>query len=104
MKQVSNDSPKSALVPRDLLFASASGHDLHISVQGALHQIPRIARARRIDRDVLTQLVDQHSQPKLWGFIGTEKINVIELNEGLEKLEGKLIDRDVNLSKTYMLR
>ena len=92
MKQVSNDSPKGALVPRDLLFASASGYDPHISVQGALYQIPRIAQARHMDMGILRRLVDQHIQPKLWGFIGSEKVNVVELNESLKKLEGKLID------------
>lgn len=90
LNQISKFSPKGALIPRDLLFASASGYDPHISVQGAIHQIPRIAQARHMDRGVLEQLVDQHIQPKLWGFIGTEKINVIELNESLKKLEGKI--------------
>ncbi len=89
-KQASKFSPKGTLTPRDLLFTSASGYDPHISVQGALHQIPRIAQVRHMDREMLNRLVDQHIQPKRWGFIGSEKINILELNESLKRLEAKL--------------
>ena len=84
LKRLRKDSPES-LVPRELLFASASGYDAHISPEGAQFQIPRIAKARNIETGVLEQLVKEHTQPKLWGFIGTEKVNVIELNRTLEK-------------------
>jgi K+-transporting ATPase ATPase C chain len=84
LKRLSKDSP-GVLVPRDLLFASASGYDANISPEGALFQIRRIANARNIEAGVLVQLVKEHTQPKLWGFIGTDKVNVIELNKDLEK-------------------
>lgn len=71
-------------VPRDLLFASASGYDPHISVEGALFQVSRIAKARNIEGKELEKLVKQHTQPKIWGFIGADKVNVVELNEGLK--------------------
>ncbi len=91
LNQISQYPPKgtsdSTLVPRDLLFASASGYDPHISVRAALYQIPRIAQVRHMDASILKRLVEQHTQPKLWGFIGTEKINVAELNESLKRLD-----------------
>lgn len=90
VKQLSKYSPKGTLIPCELLFASASGYDPDISVQGAMHQISRIARARNMDMGILKQLVDHHIQSKLWGFIGSEKVNVIDLNESLEKLTAKV--------------
>jgi len=75
-----------SFVSRDLLFSSASGYDPYISVQGALCQIPRIAQTRHIDKEILERLVKHHIQSKLWGFIGTEKINILDLNENLKKL------------------
>lgn len=81
LKQASGPS-----IPHDLLFASASGCDPHISVQSALCQIPRIAQIHHIDKEILERLVKHHIQSKLWGFIGTEKINILEINEDLKKL------------------
>jgi K+-transporting ATPase ATPase C chain len=86
LKEISKYPPKGALVPRDLLFASASGYDPNISIQAAFHQIPRIARTRNIDMNILRQLVDQHTQSKFLGFVGTEQVNVIKLNNALEIL------------------
>lgn len=83
------EHPQRVLIPRELLFASASGYDPHISIQGALHQIPRIARARGLDMKVLKHLLEQHTEKKLWGFIGAEKVNVITLNKSLEALSAE---------------
>lgn len=89
-KAISKYPPKGTLIPRDLLFASASGYDPDISVQAALHQIPRVAQGCNMDMGSLRQLVDQHIQTRLWGFIGSEKVNVIQLNKTLEKIAGKI--------------
>lgn len=75
-----------AWIPRDVLFASASGYDPDLSVQGAIGQILPIAKAHNIPVDALTFLVNQHTRPKLWGFIGSDTVNVAELNQALEKL------------------
>lgn len=85
LKAHSKYLPKGTSVPRDLLFASGSGYDPHISPRGALHQIPRITKALPLDIQFLSELVDQQSQRKLIGFIGTEKVNVMNLNENLEE-------------------
>ena len=92
LKHLAKDSPgiPDLLVPHDLLFASASGYDADLSPQAALYQVYRIAKARNMDRGMLQRLVERHIQPKFWGFIGSETVNVIQLNESLEKLAAKL--------------
>jgi K+-transporting ATPase ATPase C chain len=79
-RKVYNEFSAKTLVPRELLFASASGYDPHISVQAALFQLPRIARARSLDVVLLKKFVDQNTQHKLFGFIGADMVNVIVLN------------------------
>jgi K+-transporting ATPase ATPase C chain len=78
------------LIPRDLLFASASGYDPDISIEAAGIQIPRIAMAHNMDSNDLRHLVDQHTHHKLWGFIGTDRVNVVSLNEALMKLNSQI--------------
>jgi len=89
LKYLTKDCP-GVLVPRDLIFASASGCDPDISVEGALHQTVRVSKERHIDMAMLKQLVEQHTRSKLFGFIGTERVNVIDLNKSLKKLSVKL--------------
>lgn len=90
LKRLTTDSP-GVLIPRDLLFASASGYDPDISVEGAKVQISRIAKARNVDSKELSQLIDQHTNHKLLGFIGADRVNVLDLNRGLEQLSPKTI-------------
>ncbi|MBX9805185.1 MAG: potassium-transporting ATPase subunit C [Alphaproteobacteria bacterium] len=85
LKEHSKYMLKGMHVPRDLLFASGSGYDPDISLPAALHQLPGIDKARPMNMQYLSELVDQHVQPRLLGFIGTTEINVIKLNESLEK-------------------
>jgi K+-transporting ATPase ATPase C chain len=90
LKHLAKDPHKNSSIPHDLLFASASGYDGDISPQAALYQVSSIAKARNIDRGMLQKLVERHIQPKFCGFIGLQKVNVIKLNESLEKLAAKL--------------
>jgi K+-transporting ATPase ATPase C chain len=89
LKRISEDSP-GVLIPRELLFASGSGYDPEISVEGARIQLSRIAKARNQTEGDLRQLVDQHTRRKLLGFIGTDKVNVVDLNKDLETLSSKI--------------
>ena len=91
--QISNrtDSLKSsgiqAPVPSDLVEASASGLDPHISLQSALVQVPRVARARNLSEDTLNALVVEHIENRQFGFLGEQRINVLELNLALDSMK-----------------
>ena len=80
------DDPKSrALVPVDLVTASASGLDPDISPAGARYQIGRIAHVRGITPASLEKLVAAHEQKKLFGLLGEQRVNVLELNLALDQ-------------------
>ncbi|MEI6410617.1 MAG: K(+)-transporting ATPase subunit C [Bacteroidota bacterium] len=70
-------------IPSDLVTASGSGLDPHISVQGALVQVKRIARLRRLSEADLERLVQEHTEKPFLGLFGTEKVNVLGLNLAL---------------------
>ncbi len=76
-----------APVPSDLVEASASGLDPHISMQSALVQIPRVAKARNLSEDALRKLVLEHVEGRQFGFLGEQRINVLELNLALDSMK-----------------
>lgn len=76
-------------VPQDLIFASASGLDPHISIEAAFTQIERVLKARGWDeskKDALRMLIREHTAPRQLGFLGEKRVNVLELNLVLDKL------------------
>jgi potassium-transporting ATPase KdpC subunit len=75
-----------AEIPADLVTASASGLDPHISVGSARLQAPRIAAIRGLRREVVERLIDEHTQGRTLGFLGEPRVNVLELNLALEEL------------------
>lgn len=74
-------------IPSDLVTASGSGLDPHISVQGAYVQVKRVAVARNIPEQNLKELVTKHIDDPLFGLFGTERVNVLKLNIDLDKMK-----------------
>lgn len=70
-------------IPVDLLTASASGLDPHISVAAAELQAPRIAEVRGLSLDQIRALIDDHTEGAVLGFLGKERVNVLEINLAL---------------------
>jgi K+-transporting ATPase ATPase C chain len=74
-------------IPADLVLASASGLDPHITVESAMLQVPRVARARRLPGSRIENLVRQHSEEPLLGIWGKRRVNVLKLNVALDEIQ-----------------
>jgi K+-transporting ATPase ATPase C chain len=74
-------------VPVDLVTASASGLDPHISLAAAKYQVARVAKARGLALERVQGLVDKLAQAPLLGLIGESQVNVLQLNLALESLK-----------------
>jgi len=75
-------------VPIDLVTTSASGLDPDISPAAAEFQVPRVARARRIGAQTLRALIRQHTRGRQVGLLGEPRVNILELNMGLDSISG----------------
>ncbi len=73
------------LIPADLVTASGSGLDPHVSVAAALYQVPRLARARGLSYDRLASLVKRVAEGRQLGFLGEPRVNVLRLNIALDE-------------------
>ena len=74
-------------IPVDLVTASGSGLDPHISIEAAQVQITRVAESRNIAPKIVHELVQQHTQQAQWGFLGQAGVNVLDLNLALDQLQ-----------------
>lgn len=78
------DPTNKAPIPVDLVTASASGLDPHISQAAALYQVERVARQRNIDPFSLNKLVLSHVEKPTFGVLGRARVNVLKLNLALD--------------------
>ena len=88
VEKLKAENPNSP-VPVDLVTTSASGLDPDISPEGALFQVPRVAKARNIPEERIRELVVKHTQGRLAGLLGEPRVNVLALNLALDAAGAK---------------
>lgn len=78
------DLGNTSQVPVDLVTASGSGLDPHISVAAAQYQAARVAKARGLPAAQVQQLIEKHTEGRLFGLLGEPRVNVLQLNLSLD--------------------
>jgi K+-transporting ATPase ATPase C chain len=90
LRAANPDAP--GAVPAELVAASASGLDPHLSPAAALWQAPRVARARNIEPDRVRAVIENEIEPRTLGFLGEPRVNVLLVNLALDRQFGRPAD------------
>jgi potassium-transporting ATPase KdpC subunit len=90
LKRLKEENPDaSGPVPADLVTASSSGLDPHVSPEGALWQVPRIAKARGVAPDRVKAVVNTNMERRTFGIFGEPRVNVLLVNLALDRQFGR---------------
>lgn len=84
---LTTDGTPASNIPVDLITASGSGLDPHVSPAAAEYQVPRVAKTRGLTEDQVRELVRQHTSKHQWGLLGEPHVHVLRLNLALNALQ-----------------